>query len=76
MLRIETNGLRDKGSRHIKRWTGALAACALGAVAWRFAWATPPKDLTPTFLTGPTAITLDEVHIVRAALIYNFGNLW
>ncbi|WP_119391066.1 outer membrane protein [Taklimakanibacter lacteus] len=27
-------------------------------------------------VTGTAAVELDNVHIVRAALIYNFGNLW
>ena len=40
---------------------GILVACALGLVAWKFAWATPGKDVTVTTLAGP--VILDELDI-------------
>ena len=40
---------------------GVVVACALGLIAWRFAWATPSAGLSTTILSGPTL--LDEIHL-------------
>ena len=40
---------------------GALVACALGAFAIGFAWATPGQGITTTIVSGPTL--LDEVNV-------------
>jgi hypothetical protein len=38
---------------------GVLAACALSAVAWQPSWATPPKDIAFTPISGPAV--LDDI---------------
>lgn len=38
---------------------GACVACALGLIAWQSAWATPPKDIAFTPVSGPAV--LDDV---------------
>ena len=40
---------------------GVVVACALGLIAWRFAWATPSAGLSTTIISGPTL--LDEIHL-------------
>ena len=39
---------------------GALVACAFGAFAWQFAWATPPVGFTPVNIVGP--VVLEEIN--------------
>jgi quercetin dioxygenase-like cupin family protein len=39
---------------------GVFVACAVGGMAWRFAWATPSAGLSTTILTGPTLF--DDIH--------------
>jgi uncharacterized cupin superfamily protein len=54
--------LRRTNSRTWKMTlAGACVACAFGLIAWRFAWATPNKDLTTTIITGP--VVLDEIDL-------------
>ena len=40
----------------------AIAACAVGGIAVRFAWATPSQGLTTTIISGPTL--LDESRVL------------
>jgi quercetin dioxygenase-like cupin family protein len=39
---------------------GAAVACAFGAVAWQFAWATPPVGFVPVNIVGP--VVLEEIN--------------
>jgi quercetin dioxygenase-like cupin family protein len=41
---------------------GVLVVCAVGAIALKVAWATPPKGFTQTLIAGP--VTMDEMNLV------------
>jgi quercetin dioxygenase-like cupin family protein len=48
------------------RSVGILVACALGLVAWNFAWATPGSGVTAVLLTG-TPVLLDEIDVMSVS---------
>ena len=54
------------------RWmlmlAGVLLAGAFGGIAWRVAWATPPKGVTNSLIAGP--VVLGEVHVVQENPLY------